>query len=186
MNNSTPPTNTLRWFDLPGVTATFQSHGPIAAKCVLEFEGQPRARILLLAEGIFSRVTHALDSESDRFDDAFVGLGRVISSHSAQGQNLLGEDALRRELLHVETTGRGPMSFDCLPEVAVTVGNREPDFVEWTLRSGPEAALVVFVLDESLPFAWARFSTPAPGRPLLSGLGRLLVARFAEGRITTA
>lgn len=186
MNNPDSPTNSLRWHDLPGVTATIQSHGPIAAKCVLEFEGQPRARVLLLAEGIFSRVAHDLDSGSEYFDDVFVGLGRVILSHSAKGLQLLDDDALRREICHVEDTGRGPMNFDSLPEVAVTMGIREPEFVEWTLRFGLEAALVVLVLDESLPFAWVRFSTVEPGRPLLSGLGRLLVAQFAEGKIAAA
>lgn len=186
MDNPDSPTNTLRWLDLPGVTATIQSHGPIAAKCVLAFEGQPRARVLLLADGIFSRVAHGLDSGSESFDEVFVGLGRVISSHSAQGMQLLGDDALRKEINHVEISGRGPMNFDPLPEVAVTMGIREPEFVECTLRFGFEAALVVFVLDENLPFAWVRFSTPEPARSLLSGLGRLLVAKFAEGKIATA
>jgi hypothetical protein len=186
MNNPDSPTNTLRWHDLPGVTATIQSHGSIAAKCVLEFEGQPRACVLLMAEGIFSRVAHALDSGSERFDDVFVGLGRVISSHSAQGLQLLGDDALQKEIRHVEDTGLGPMNFDSLPEVAVTIGIREPEFVECTLRFGLEAALVVLVLDENLPFAWVRFSTPEPDRPLLSGLGRLLVAHFAEGKTAAA
>ena len=59
----------------------------------------------------------------------------------------------------------------------------QPDFVQCALRSGAEAALVVLVQDECLPFGWVRFASPAPGRRLLSGLGRLLATQHAGGEM---
>ena len=185
MKNSIYPSTVLRWFDLAGVAAIIQPHqqAPAMAHCTLVFRGHEQAHVLLLADGMFSIVEHSLGNQEDPLDDVCVALGRVIASHAALGQQLLGEAALQRELRHVEATGRGPLRFGDLPEVTLTLGVPEPDFVECVLRSGAEAALVVLVRDDSMPFGWIRFSSLAPGRILLCCLGRILAAQYGSSGV---
>ena len=183
MKNPNLPTNILHWFDIPNVSATIQPHGSVAVRCILKCHGHERADILLMADGMFSLVAHRLrDEENDR-DDVFVGLGRVIASHAAVGRQLLEDAALEHELHHVEATGHGPMHLDDLTGVTLTLGAFQPDFMECALRSGAESALVVLVRDQFANFSWVRFSTLRPGRRLLSGLGRMLVAHCAGNGI---
>ncbi len=189
-NSATTPANlasnlvtTLYWPDIPEVTATTTSFLPGVGQCVLKHRRAERVHLVLLPGGLFSITGHATTGRVA--GGVAFALGRVISDRGECGPAHPTRDLGSEEKDSVgELFGdAGPMRWADLPDLTVTP--RIPagrDILQWTIRSGREAALLTLSVNPNLPIGVVALHHPNPGEALLTALGRLAIAQSNQLR----
>lgn len=169
---------TLYWPDIPEVTATITSLLPGVDQCVLKHRRAERVHLVLLPGGLFSIIDHATTGRVD--GGVAFALGRVITDRTQAGRTTptVWPGWEEKESGRGPFASAGPMRWADLPELTVTP--RMPtgrDIYQWTIRTGREEALLTLSGNSNLPIGFVAIRHAECSQPLLTALGRLVIAQ---------
>jgi len=175
-NNST---STRNFPDIPDVTAVTTPLLPGVDQCVLKLRRTERVHLILLPGGLFSITDHAMTNHVD--GDVAFALGRLITARVGCGVfPPAGAAALEGLPIQHEPFGddAGPMSWVDLPHLTVTPLFRAGKHVlQWKVEAGREVALLFLSCEAVMPIGSVTVQCAEPSRPLLTALGRLVIAQ---------
>jgi len=161
----------LRWTQLPHATAVFTDLLPSVQRCALFYKDEEQARLLLLADGVYSVATTRRTSWF--LEPVAEALGRVVATHA--GENLHNGPDLVEEIRRKAAALSDEHAWPGMPGIKTSLQARN-ECARVLLADGTEAAIVIITGDPMLPLGWALFTTSAPARSLLGAVGRTILA----------
>jgi hypothetical protein len=175
---------TLYWPDIPEVTATTTSLMPGVDQCVLKHRQKARVNLVLLPGGLFSIIDHATTGRVD--GGVAFALGRVITDRTQAGRTSFADsgELLEREGGQGPVASAGPMRWADIPHLTVTPGlPKGRGVIQWTIRTGREEAILTLSGNSNLPIGVVAILHVKCSEPLLTALGRLIIAQSNQLRL---
>jgi hypothetical protein len=166
-----PNETLLRWSHLPKTTAVFTDLLPSVQRCVLYHQDEEQARVLLLADGVYSVATNPrtkwlLDSTAE-------AIGRIVATHACD--HLHNGPDFVQEIQGEAAALSDEFAWPGMPGVRTSVEARN-DCARVLVAAGDEAAVVLTTSDSALPLGWSLFTTQRPAPILLLAVGRTILA----------